>query len=130
MTEHGWFDPEAGLELVAQQTAIYHTLLGRILASFGDLPAQTEVLLKGSGRPALIRLYHNLKATTGQAGSERLSAHADRLVSRLRQDGSDPGHSIDADLLEDILAFNADFDHLLAAIRAYLATEAADGFLD
>jgi HPt (histidine-containing phosphotransfer) domain-containing protein len=79
-----WFNPQFGQSLMNGNQVIYQSLLRSFVTLYADLPAQIERLIRDNNRSGLVRLCHNLKSTTGQVGSAKLSAQSDALEKAIK----------------------------------------------
>jgi PAS domain S-box-containing protein len=108
--------------------ALYHSLLGRLEANYGNLAAEIAAdLAAGREEQALSRL-HGFKGTAASISAKQSARLAARIESLLK--GGDKGGA--EALIETLGSAN---ERLFAAIRAHLATapaeqEAAEGELD
>ncbi len=116
LAEQDLFDPQIGIDLVGGNVEIYHSLLRNFIALYSDLPNQIEKLLKAGDRSGLSRICHNLKSTTGHAGSSVLSAQAHQLNQTIKTGAWPPLENTEQDLVQ----FGWDVIHLLTVLNHYL----------
>ena len=110
------FDPQAGLDLVGGNEEIFRSMLRNFIALYADFPQQMEQLLANDDRTGLSRICHNLKSTTGHAGSAVLSAQAHQLNQTIKTGAWPPNQ----DTQQQLLQFGRDVIHLLNVISHYL----------
>lgn len=114
--EKALFDPQIGLDLVGGNVDIYLSLLRHFIALYSDLPEQIDKLLAASDRSGLSRICHNLKSTTGHAGSSILSEQAHQLNQTIKTGAWPPLPAT----VHDLKAFGRDVIHLLTILSHYL----------
>ncbi|MDD2534632.1 MAG: response regulator [Eubacteriales bacterium] len=112
------FNPNTGLDLVGGNVDIFRSLLRNFIAIYSDLPNQIDRLLTENNQSGLSRICHNLKSTTGHAGSAILSTQAHQL-NQIVKTGAWPPSQETKQQLEQ---FGRDIIHLLNVISHYLET--------
>jgi CheY-like chemotaxis protein len=88
---------------------LYAKLARRIVAERGDLLAQLEQALRNDDRAAQAALIHGAKAMLGALGADDLQRRCVELQTKLREG--------DADVVDEIAAFSADFATLLQRLK-------------
>lgn len=116
--ERSLFDPQAGLDLVGGNEEIFRSMLRNFMALYVDLPHQLDQLLAKGDRTGLSRICHNLKSTTGHAGSAVLSAQAHQLNQTIKTGAWPPSQ----ETRQQLTQFGRDVVHLLNVISHYLET--------
>lgn len=110
------FSPQSGLELVGGNQMIYRSLLRNFIDMYADLPDQIEQLIQQNSPTGLTRLCHNLKSTTGHAGSAALSERSSELEKSIKaSEWPLPGN-----LAQQIKIYGRDVIKLLHEISKYL----------
>ncbi len=116
--EDGLFNPQLGLKLMDGNQAIFHSLLSQFIAIYADLPGQIRQLVQADNQKGMVRICHNLKSTTGHAGSVTLSSRSSLIEKSIKASA----WPLEKELLQELEQYVADVVTLQSQIKTYLAT--------
>jgi len=112
------FNPQLGQNLMNGNQAIYHLVLRNFVELYADLPDQIERLIRDNNQSGLVRLCHNLKSTTGQAGSVEVAAQSAALEKSIK---ASPW-PLDDSFHQQLEHYCQDIAELKRQVEAYLET--------